>query len=179
MSRTVGNKIANFLNDIFPILTNFVEQLNRDSSVDIDNEIAEACLYTFENLIKKCPKEISQYVQKILELSFALISYDPNYTYDDNEDQQMEDEEAEGGWGSEFEDDEAANDDDDDTSWKVRRQAIKTIEAIIVSRPEMLKMLYQSYAKHLVARFKERDDNVKVNILEAFQTLLKSTVVTE
>ena len=153
--------------------------MNREQSIDIDNEIAEACLYTFENLIKKCPKEIGQHVERILELSFSLISYDPNYTYDENEDEQMEDEENEGGWGSDFEDEDAGNEDDDDTSWKVRRQAIKTIEAIIVSRPEMLRMLYQQYAKHIVARFKERDDNVKVNVLEAFQTLLKSTVVSE
>ncbi len=31
----------------------------------------------------------------------------------------------------------------------------------------------------MVARFKERDDNVKLNVLETFQTLLRSTVVSE
>ncbi len=72
------------------------------------------------------------------------------------------------GWGSDFEDEENANEDDDDTSWKVRRSAIKTIEAIITSRPELLKEIYMSYAKDIVARFKERDDNVKCNVLETF-----------
>lgn len=81
--------------------------------------------------------------------------------YDDEDD-------GAGGWGSDFEDDNVANDDDDDTSWKVRRAAVKTIEAIIASRPELLKSLYDKYAKALVLRFKERDDNVKCNILEAF-----------
>jgi hypothetical protein len=96
------------------------------------------------------------------------MSYDPNYTYDDNEDTEMQADDDEGGWGSEFEDDNVANEDDDDTSWKVRRSAIKVLEAIINSRPELLKVLYQRYAKLLVSRFKERDDNVKCNVLETF-----------
>lgn len=153
--------------------------MNKEHSIDIDNEISEACLSTFESLIKKCPKEIGPYVDKILELSASLMPYDPNYTYDDNEDVHMEDDEEEGGWGSEFEDDNVVNEDDDDTSWKVRRAAIKVIDQIIVSRPELLKILYQRYAKHLVNRFKERDDNVKCNVLESFQSLLKTTVVQE
>jgi cullin-associated NEDD8-dissociated protein 1 len=60
--------------------------LKKDSSVDIDNEIAEACLSTFENLIKKCPKEVGPYIKDILEMARRLISYDPNYTYNENED---------------------------------------------------------------------------------------------
>jgi hypothetical protein len=138
MARTVGNKIASFLNDIFPLLCNFASSLNREQSIDIDNEIAEACLSTFESLIKKCPKEITPYVEKILGLCQSLIDYDPNYTYDEGEDQPMQAEDEEGGWGSDFEDDDVGNEDDDDTSWKVRRAAIKTIEAIISSRPELL-----------------------------------------
>ena len=91
----------------------------------------------------------------------------------------MEGEEDEGGWGSEFEDENIGQEDDDDTSWKVRRASIKTIDVIISSRPELLRQLYQRYAKKLVDRFKERDDNVKCNILDSFQTLLKSTIIQE
>lgn len=56
-----------------------------------------------------------------------MITYDPNYTYDDNEDTDMQGDNEEGGWGSDFEDEDAANEDDDDTSWKVRRAAVKSI----------------------------------------------------
>jgi len=61
----------------------------------------------------------------------------------------------------------------------VRRAAIKTIESIIVSRPELLREIYMNYSKEIVARFKERDDNVKCNVFEVFQTLLSSTVISE
>lgn len=86
MARTVGNKISQYLNDIFPLLTEFASHLNKEQSIDIDNEIAEACLSTFESLVKKCPREIGPYIEKILDLSFGLISYDPNYTYDESGD---------------------------------------------------------------------------------------------
>ena len=80
-----------------------------------------------------------------------------------------------GGWGSDFEDDNMGNDDDDDTSWKVRRAAARTIEAVIASRPELLRLIYDHHAAELIGRFKERDDNVKCNVLEAFQQLLRVT----
>ena len=83
MARTVGQKLAQFLGEIFPILVKFASTLSKEQSVDIDNEIAEACISTFESLLKKCPKEMGPYVTKILELSENLLEYDPNYTYND------------------------------------------------------------------------------------------------
>jgi hypothetical protein len=35
----------------------------------MDNEISEVCLSTFENLIKKCPKEVGPYIKDILEMA--------------------------------------------------------------------------------------------------------------
>ena len=69
--------------------------------------------------------------------------------------------------------------DDDDTSWKVRQAAAKTIEALILSRPERLSDFYEKSAAHLVDRFKERTDIVKVSVMVAFRALLKSTVIQE
>ena len=45
-------------------------------------------------------------------------------------------------WGSDFdvEEQEAMND-DDDSSWKVRRSALKIIEAVIKTRPEFTKTI--------------------------------------
>jgi len=69
-----------------------------------------------------------------------LLEYDPNYTYGDDENMadaaELED------WGSDFdvEEQEAMND-DDDSSWKVRRSALKIIEAVIKTRPEFTKTI--------------------------------------
>jgi len=86
----------------------------------------------------------------------------------------MYDDEEEG-WGSDFYDDE--QDDDDDTAWKVRKGAIKIIEAIVVSCPSQLRDFWKQYLNLLSSRFIERDDNVKSEILETFQVLLKSSTV--
>lgn len=150
--------------------------MNKDASSDDDNELVEACLNTFESFIRKCPKEVSQYIKEMLSLVSVLLTYDPNYTYGENNN--MEDDE-EGGWGSDWEDNEQMADDDDDTSWKVRRASVKVIDAIIKTRPEMLRELYQSMVGNLIERFKERDENVKCDIFSTFCSLLRSTVVNE
>ena len=77
----------------------------------------------------------------------------------------MDDAEDEG-WGSDFYDEE--QDDDDDTAWKVRKSAIKIIDAIIVSCPLQLQEYYAKFVDLLSSRFIERDDNVKCDILETF-----------
>ena len=77
-------------------------------------------------------------------------------------------------WGSDFYDDE--QDDDDDTAWKVRKSAIKVIDAIIVSCPVQLKEYWSKFVKLLSNRFLERDDNVKCDILETFQNLMKASI---
>lgn len=69
-----------------------------------------------------------------------LLEYDPNYTYNDDENM-AEDEEMED-WGSDFAEDEQENmHDDDDSSWKVRRGAIKIMDAIVKTRPEFIKTI--------------------------------------
>ena len=69
-----------------------------------------------------------------------LLEYDPNYTYGDDEN--MADAAEVEDWGSDFdvEEQEAMND-DDDSSWKVRRSALKIIEAVIKTRPEFTKTI--------------------------------------
>jgi cullin-associated NEDD8-dissociated protein 1 len=178
MSRTVGQKLGQFLNTIIPHLETTFKFLT-EQSTPIDNEIVEASLSTLENLIKRCPKEISDHVDKILNHAMALISYDPNYSYVDEADQNMEEDDGEG-WGSDYsEENMGGGDDDDDVAWKVRQAAARSIEALIKSRPELLKEFYKSQSRVLVDRIKERDDNVKVCILSTVSTMLRSTILSE
>jgi len=146
-------------------------------SVDLDNEIAEACLFAIESLVKKSPRDVEPYIESVLSLAKVAVLFDPNYDYSASGDVDMDDDN--GGWGDDDLDAGAMGEDDDDSSWKVRRAAVKLIDSIVISRPDMLRKVYQTYASLLAERFKERDENVKCNILETFRTLLKSSILNE
>ena len=140
-------------------------------------------------MVSKCGSEISGHIPAIVDLCLEYITYDPNYNYDDEEDSDMEcdDEDNEDGSDDEYSD-------DDDVSWKVRRAAAKCLEAVIVTRHEMMEQFYTTISPalinrfvsssllllvacfHLVLfRFKEREENVKADIFHAYQALLKQT----
>ncbi|GJN19078.1 hypothetical protein PR202_gb06315 [Eleusine coracana subsp. coracana] len=72
---------------------------------------------------------------------------------------------------------ESANEytDDEDASWKVRRASAKCLSAIIVSRPEMLSKMYLETCPKLIERFREREENVKMDIFNTFIELLRQT----
>ncbi|KAK9718909.1 TATA-binding protein interacting (TIP20) [Popillia japonica] len=155
-------------------IENFVEKINEYSGEE-DDELREFCLQAFESFVNRCPKEITKYIPSIVELCLQYMTYDPNYNYDDededNEDRCMESIEGE-------DDDEEENDeysDDDDMSWKVRRAAAKCLEAVISSRIEFLAEFYKTLSSALIARFKEREENVKSDIFYAYIALLKQT----
>ncbi|KAL5679434.1 hypothetical protein ACJX0J_005819, partial [Zea mays] len=72
---------------------------------------------------------------------------------------------------------ESANEytDDEDASWKVRRASSKCLSAIIVSRPEMLVKMFLEACPKLIERFREREENVKMDIFNTFIELLRQT----
>jgi len=107
IARSVGNKIPKEnIKDIFPILSDQAFGVaSKGQSNDLENEIAEASLSAIENLIRKAPKEIDEYIGNIFAIGKKLMLFDPNYTYEDDKDGQDEGMEEEGGWGSEYEDD--------------------------------------------------------------------------
>lgn len=82
-------------------------------------------------------------------------------------------EEAGEGWGSDFsEDDAAALMDDDDTSWKVRRGANSIVNSIVRTRRDLVSTIHAKYCPALVNCFKERIDDVKIDILDTFMQIL-------
>ncbi|VDL64018.1 unnamed protein product [Nippostrongylus brasiliensis] len=62
--------------------------------------------------------------------------------------------------------------DDDDMSWKVRRASAKTIEAMIVSRRDQLSNSVQSLGPLLISRLREREENVRIDIYNAYIAIL-------
>lgn len=156
----------------------FVPPILNCSNVD-DDELREFCLQAFESFVNRCPKEITPHIPAITELCLKYMTYDPNYNYDeDDDDEENADDDVNGDGGFDDEDEVDENDeysDDDDMSWKVRRSAAKCLEAIISTRHELLADFYKVLSPALIARFKEREENVKSDIFHAYITLLKQT----
>ncbi|XP_061385735.1 cullin-associated NEDD8-dissociated protein 1 [Danaus plexippus] len=148
-------------------------------STDQDEELREHCLQALEAFVLKCPKEVQPHIPTIIDLCLKMITYDPNYNYEDDEegggggeDEEMEDESFE---LAEPESDSEEYSDDDDMSWKVRRAAAKCLESVISTRHELLAEMYVTVSPALIARFKEREENVKCDILSAYTALLRAT----
>ncbi|RWR90283.1 cullin-associated NEDD8-dissociated protein 1 isoform X1 [Cinnamomum micranthum f. kanehirae] len=165
LSRAVGYRFGPHLGDTVPLLINYCT-----SASEIDEELREYSLQALESFLLRCARDIASYCDDILHLTLEFLSYDPNFT--DNMEEDTDDESHE-----EEEDDESANEysDDEDASWKVRRAAAKCLAAIIVSRPEMLSKLYREACPKLIERFKEREENVKMDVFNTFIELLRQT----
>ena len=169
-----------------------------DAAVAMANELRESCFMGFESFVQKCPNQVEPHIDKIVQAAIAYMSYDPNYSYgidengdemdegsgdDDDDDYGYDDDDVYG----EEEDDDFYDDDDDDESWKVRRSAIRALTAIVEAnrhdpgflwlRPYTVRRnkSVECVASALVARFKEREENCRVGILETFAKLLEVT----
>ncbi|KAJ7999313.1 hypothetical protein DPEC_G00193090 [Dallia pectoralis] len=165
VSHQGGHRVGEHLEKIIPMVVKFCR-------VE-DDELREYCFQAFEAFIRRCPKEISPHVSTVIQLCLKYITFDPNYNYDEDENQDVSMETEDGADEDQESDDEYS--DDDDMSWKVRRSSVKCLEAVISTRRELLVELYKSVAPVLLARFKEREENVKTDIFVAFVALLKQT----
>ncbi|KAK9054826.1 hypothetical protein SSX86_025905 [Deinandra increscens subsp. villosa] len=165
LSRAVGYRFGPHLGDTVPILIQYCMNASEN-----DEELREYSLQALESFLLRCPRDISSYCDEILHLALEYLSYDPNFT--DNMEEDTDDEVHD-----EEEDDDSTNEytDDEDVSWKVRRAAAKCLAALIVSRPEMLSNLYDKACPKLVDRFKEREENVKMDVFNTFIELLRQT----
>ncbi|CAE6064044.1 unnamed protein product [Arabidopsis arenosa] len=163
LCRAVGYRFGTHLGNTVPVLINYCT-----SASENDEELREYSLQALESFLLRCPRDITPYCDEILNLTLEYISYDPNFTdnmEEDTDNETLEDED----------DDESANEytDDEDASWKVRRAAAKCLAGLIVSRSEMLAKVYQEACPKLIDRFKEREENVKMDVFNTFIDLPK------
>ena len=164
ISRQAGHRAGGYLDRLVPLLVQFSDEDN--------DELREHCLQAFESFVRRCPREVTSCLPKIIERCLTLLCHDPNYNYgsdNEQEDDAMETDEMDD------DDDEDDYSDDDDMSWKVRRAAAKCLAALLGTRPDMVKELYETVSPRLIARFKEREENVKVDIFAAYIALLQAT----
>ncbi|OWZ20330.1 Cullin-associated NEDD8-dissociated protein [Phytophthora megakarya] len=150
LSRTAGHRLGQHLDAVIRILVQFCGNPDDESLQNEDSdELRGNCFQAFEAFVIRCHNEITPHVEAILKLVMQFISYDPNYNYVDSadEDEDMEEEEEE------YSDEEGDYSDDDDTSWKI----------------------YIHCAQLLISRFKEREENVRIDVFGVFAELLRAT----
>ena len=164
-----------------------------DQNTALANELRESCFSGYESFILKCQNEVGPHWDRIITACLAYASYDPNYSYgnDEETDDNCVDDDGDDGDEEEedddYEEEEEDEDDDDDESWKVRRSAIRALTAVIEANrhnPESLwTVLYKfrggkslQVSQALVQRFKEREENCRVGVLDCFTLLLKVTM---
>ncbi len=63
--------------------------------------------------------------------------------------------------------------DDEDVSWKVRRAAAKCLATISSAYPDRFTDIYAQACPALLARFREREESVKIDVFQAFIALLR------
>lgn len=165
--RQSGRRVGEYLEKVIPIIVEY-------SQVESDDELRETCIQTLESFVCKCPKEITPYIGQVTDLCLEFLCYDPNYNYGDENENSMDvnddypDDDLD-------DDDEEEYSDDDDMSWKVRRSSAKCLASILGSRHELIKGFYSKVSPKLIARFKEREENVKSDIFQAYVALLRQT----
>lgn len=164
------------------------EDNHDDAAASLQNEVRESCFNGFESFVLKSPKEVEPHLTKIVQAALAYMSYDPNYSYGEEDEEQVdEDEDQYDDEDDEFEDDDDDDDEDDDDSWKVRRAAIRALAAVVESKKHNPSLLWNkvydvrreksnTVAGALVSRFKEREENCRVDVIDCFTKLLSVTV---
>ena len=53
---------------------------------------------------------------------------------------------------------------------------MRVVSAVIVARPEMMENLLRTCSPELVGRFREREENVRLDVLACFTTLLQASM---
>jgi len=175
LSKTAGHRLGKYLHKIVPLLLKAADDIAEN---DEEIEVRENIMQAFENFIIQCPDEMKDYLEFVIILGKEYIEYDPNYSYDSDDEEEGEDEEDE----EEGEDDEeGGHSDDDDISWKVRKAAAKSLQALVKYRPEALELVYKDLNSAeeptLVGRFKEREEGVKLDIFNLFIAICQQTII--
>mmetsp|Transcript_16504 Transcript_16504/g.23461 ORF Transcript_16504/g.23461 Transcript_16504/m.23461 type:complete len:1396 (+) Transcript_16504:70-4257(+) len=165
-----------------------------EETVSHMNDLRESCFIGFESFVKSCPSQVQPHLSPIIHSALAYMRFDPNYSYGDENNGESNDSIDDDGFDDdedeeEYEDlDDEFSDDDDDESWKVRRSAIRVLAAVVNAlKGDLSKIWIVEYAWKksktkttlagaLVERFKEREENCRVDIVDCFNCLLSLTI---
>ena len=199
LSRSLHHKMAPFAKTITPLILDTLsvaahqaslDQLAESGSPDEEvEEVFEASLTAMEELVSCLGKELKAFIPDLVDAALRFLKYDPNVAVDEDADAEMvdaldEDMPEDNDHDFENEEDldyegEGNESDDDDSSWKIRRCAIKILKAAITSKGEAdlidLVVLYQKIAPALLRRFVEREESVRLEVIDTLAQLIRQT----
>jgi cullin-associated NEDD8-dissociated protein 1 len=185
VARSIPENFAPYLASLAPHLIGTLSQEEIDNDMQLMEEIEERdpeadelrelALLALEAWIESCTDAMKPFTKDCLQIILRFLKYDPNLA-DGGADDMDEEEDALA--GDDFEEDNDG-DDEDDTSWKVRRCAAKVAHVLITIRSngDLLEdgTLYSTIAPALISRFKEREETVRLEVLNALSTLIRIT----
>jgi len=134
------------------------------------DELREKVFQGLESFVVRCPSEMAGFVEQVVKACKAFCVYDPNFN-DIEEDEDGDDDADDDGYSDED------IGDDDDSSWKVRRVAAKVLGSVVATRPDLLDSFYNEFADLLIARFRERIESVRLEIMNTFMGMLSGAGV--
>ena len=167
-----------------------LDQLVETGSPDEEaEEVFEAALTAMECFLSSSGKEIDQFVDISIDVALRFVKYDPNVAEDNADDTEISDpqeidmqvddaDDLDADDDQDFEE-EGNESDDDDSSWKVRRCAIKVLQALIEKRgtADLMEspVLFQKVALALIKRFSEREETVRIEVIGTLSQLVRQT----
>ncbi|KAF2835379.1 cullin-associated NEDD8-dissociated protein-like protein [Patellaria atrata CBS 101060] len=189
MARSIPRKFGPYLKTlaIFVLSALSASEIDEEmeaSDVEDDktqeaDEVREAALVAIEGFLASCPQDMRHYTDESIEAGTRLLKYDPNLAEDDGEGMDTDDEAEADDFDDEDFEEEGGFDDEDDSSWKVRRCAAKLLYTLIATRSngDLLEngTLYAKVAPALISRFKEREENVRLEVLSTLSLLVRNT----
>ena len=191
ISRSIPQRLGPFTKNLVPYILSPLGQDEyektlaaiEDGEPDLElDEVREAALLALEGFLSCCSNAMRPYTHESIAAAARYVSYDPNSAEDDDDSMDGTQEEEDDDFAGEDDDDfeqEGAFSDDEDSSWKIRRCAAKALYAVISTRSngDLLDdgTLYDKVAPILVKRFKEREENVRLEVLVALGLLIRKT----
>eukprot|EP00494_Astrolonche_serrata_P028587 UN28854 len=137
----------------------------------------------------RCPNKLDKYVDKMVKICLNLMKWDPYYTYQDDDSQMVDTtkkedddewgDEADGDWDIQEDGEDGdglvvleMGQDDTENTWKVRKAALRCLQAFISSRPQDQQPYFETMLLDLQKQFRERDDRVKAEVFTTASALI-------
>lgn len=158
------------------------------------NELRELAIQCLETLCVQLPDDMSFFIEEIRDKSFELIAYDPNYAYDEDDDDVFQ-EIGDGGRMDDLSgeaDDETDEyidseedyvgdiEDDEDLSWRIRKQSAKLLKSLIENvlaisgnLADLEKFFGEPGLNRILSRlYQEREETVVEEIFSCLQIFI-------